>query len=512
MKHIRLLLMALASAALFVFSWQSSSFPFLILLAFIPLFFIEHVIERNHDHNKPGKIFFYSWVTFFLWNLSAISWTMDISIFIWMYASIVISILMALVFLIFHITKRHTAYPGHGYFAFVIYWMAFEYFLNISIINWPVMELGTAFANYPQFIQFFEFTGISGGSLWILLCNVLILYVFDALFYFGNRNKAVRIAQVSLFLIILLGLPGFSYYLYTQKTTGNQSSEISLVQPGKNPMNDEAKIAQLIPTAQSQLNKNTTLLIFPEHITNPMQYEKIIHKGVDIFNPMLDKNPRLKIILPFSKIDPSNNFPGSTLDLLIISQKGTIHKQIFSRNMPGFNTLPIPPLGFMLAKLTNKNYKMDSHALVQEKTTIQTEIPSGKAGIFADQAILFNPSELRELSATSEILIQLSNNIWWDSDKFNKQSLSLARLAAISHKRPVGHVTHKGITTLIGPKGNIKASINEKTDAISATLPIINRVSFYTKYGNYLGRIFLFFSGLLVLYTIVSMITRKSKK
>ena len=40
-------------------------------------------------------------------------------------------------------------------------------------INWPWLNLGNGFANDIHIIQWYEYTGSFGGTLWILLCNLL---------------------------------------------------------------------------------------------------------------------------------------------------------------------------------------------------------------------------------------------------------------------------------------------------------------------------------------------------
>lgn len=65
-----------------------------------------------------------------------------------------------------------------GLFAFVVFWIAFEFAYLHGEISWPWLTLGHGFAYEVKLIQWYELTGVLGGSLWILLVNV---FVFSAI-------------------------------------------------------------------------------------------------------------------------------------------------------------------------------------------------------------------------------------------------------------------------------------------------------------------------------------------
>ena len=62
-----------------------------------------------------------------------------------------------------------------GWWAFVCVWLAFSTFILIGIL---VACLGNGFAAYPSLVQWYEYTGVMGGSLWILIANVLAYRIF----------------------------------------------------------------------------------------------------------------------------------------------------------------------------------------------------------------------------------------------------------------------------------------------------------------------------------------------
>jgi len=60
------------------------------------------------------------------------------------------------------------------YFVFAALWIAWEHIYFTWNISWPWLNLGNSFARTISLVQWYEFTGVEGGSLWILLSNILI--------------------------------------------------------------------------------------------------------------------------------------------------------------------------------------------------------------------------------------------------------------------------------------------------------------------------------------------------
>ena len=57
-------------------------------------------------------------------------------------------------------------------------------------MSWPWLTLGNAFAHYPSFIQWYEYTGTLGGSLWILLANIFLFQ------FVNNKSKYLLFSLV----------------------------------------------------------------------------------------------------------------------------------------------------------------------------------------------------------------------------------------------------------------------------------------------------------------------------
>ncbi len=79
---------------------------------------------------------------------------------------------------LFHITRRNAG-DGPGYFGLIVYWLVYEHFYMNGEITWPWLNLGNGFANDIHLIQWYEYTGAFGGTLWVLLSNVIAFYLLN---------------------------------------------------------------------------------------------------------------------------------------------------------------------------------------------------------------------------------------------------------------------------------------------------------------------------------------------
>src|SRR5690606_8367871 len=65
-----------------------------------------------------------------------------------------------------------------GYVALIVFWISFEYFHYNWDIEWPWLNLGNGFANSIKMVQWYEYTGTLGGSLWVLILNVFLFRLY----------------------------------------------------------------------------------------------------------------------------------------------------------------------------------------------------------------------------------------------------------------------------------------------------------------------------------------------
>ena len=117
-----------------------------------------------------------------------------------------------------------------AYTLFIVAWLAYEYLYIGGEISFPWLVLGNGFAHDVKLIQWYEYTGVLGGSLWVLLCNLLIYEAWKR-----HRQWRSWIAPaVAVVVPIMVSL--VIYYSYEEP---KQIAIVEVVQPNFDPYTEK---------------------------------------------------------------------------------------------------------------------------------------------------------------------------------------------------------------------------------------------------------------------------------
>ncbi|MCD6297020.1 MAG: hypothetical protein J7M30_07690, partial [Deltaproteobacteria bacterium] len=170
----RNLFLPLTSGLLLGLPWSVSPLFFLIFIAWVPLLLLE---EEARHHANPYAIFNYAFVSFLLWNILGTWWITQAQFVGAILIMLANSLVQALVF--WSISRVRTSLNIPLLFPFLIIWMGYEHFHEIWDLAWPWLNLGNALSTAPKLIQWVEYTGVRGGTLWIILTNFAIFRMAD---------------------------------------------------------------------------------------------------------------------------------------------------------------------------------------------------------------------------------------------------------------------------------------------------------------------------------------------
>lgn len=171
-------ILALLSAILLSLSWPERGLTPLVFIAWVPLLLLEAYSSQNKEQKK-FRLFGWAYFAILVWNALTTWWVCNASFGGGLFAIFCNALFMTGVFYAFHLVKKK---KGHvvGYAALIIFWVAFEYLHLNWELSWPWLTLGNVFATKPQWIQWYELTGVLGGTVWVLLVNILITRIFLA--------------------------------------------------------------------------------------------------------------------------------------------------------------------------------------------------------------------------------------------------------------------------------------------------------------------------------------------
>ncbi|MBN9337015.1 MAG: apolipoprotein N-acyltransferase, partial [Chryseobacterium sp.] len=222
------LLLALISGVLLAISWPTYGIPFFIFFAWVPLLMMEHNITKFSNIKKKSlAVFCFSYLTFLIWNFVTTGWLYNSqlpdgskSLLAVLFPVLTNSFFMALVFVFYHIYKKSQG-TYFGLVFFVAIWMAFEKLHLVWEFTWPWLNLGNVFAEYHQFVQWYDTLGATGGSFWILICNVLVFYTIR-IWEAGRIRKSLikNVLMTAGFIILPMIISLVKYYNYSVKPIG----------------------------------------------------------------------------------------------------------------------------------------------------------------------------------------------------------------------------------------------------------------------------------------------------
>jgi len=113
----------------------------------------------------------------------------------------------------------------------------------------------------------------------------------------------------------------------------------------------------------------------------------------------------------------------------------------------------------------------------------------------------------------SDLIFVITNDGWWGDTPGYVQHHSYARLRAIENRRSIAHSANTGISSLINQRGQVIQSTEFwKQTAIRGTLNTNDKLTFYTRNGDYIARIAYVISLLILLYTVIKIFLIKIKE
>jgi apolipoprotein N-acyltransferase len=111
----------------------------------------------------------------------------------------------------------------------------------------------------------------------------------------------------------------------------------------------------------------------------------------------------------------------------------------------------------------------------------------------------------------AELIFIVTNDGWWGNTPGHRQHFSYARLRAVETRRSIARSANTGISAFINQRGDVlQESAYWVPAVLKENINANNRVTFYSKYGDYLARISAFVAVLLLLIAIsISLRNRK---
>ena len=516
---MRRILLSVLSGLLLSFSWpETGTFP-LIFIAIIPLLILERdILEKGK--RTSWKVFGYSFISFFIFNVITTYWVWHASPAGSFAAFVINALLMSFAFVLFHKVKKVLGYK-RGYFALIFFWISMEYLHLHWELAWPWLTLGNVFATVPDIVQWYEYTGVLGGSLWVLILNILLFK------WWVSEDKKKKWILPSIFIVVPLLFSFF--YGIDQKTQPYQTEEIVIVQPNVDPYKDkfnrdaQTQLDDFINLAKQKITKNTTLLIGPETCLQETIWENKIGRSQSVFKfqELQEEFPKLNILIGTStykflgekkeensrELRESGQWCNAYNSAIFFGVDSTISIYHKTKLVPGVEQIPYSFIFNVIADFT-VNLGGTSGSLSKDNTIENFKYKDVNILPLICYESIFGDMNTGK---NSNIITIITNDGWWKNTSGYKQHFQYARLRAIEQRRSIVRSANTGISGVISPYGDVI----EKTDwdeeiAINVKVQLNEKVTFYNRFGDYIGRIFSFVSLLLLFSAFVKSKTKKN--
>lgn len=529
---VKVLILLVVSTLLLSLPFLVDHLGFLSLFGLVPLFLIEDICVT---HRVRGRGWIY-YLFFLLWNGVTTYWIYHATLPGAIAAVVLNSLQMWLVFSLYLLFKkkmyqkvgRDTFLP---YLFFIVTWLAWEHFYFDAEISWPWLVLGNAFAGSIKSIQWYEFTGSLGGSLWILLSNVSLYRILKV-----RERRVKEFIAVCVGYVLLIFVPFIiSIAIFNKYQEEYNPKEFVVLQPNIDPYQDKFNTLSrgeqddiLISLAHRGVTPNTKFIVGPETFT----------WYVDEDNP--DASPTIKKIEGFISDYPQTNFIVGAISIknfytknrptitakkrgnswfdtynasLIVDTSGVkdfFHK---SKLVVLVEYIPYPKLLAPINKLAiNLGGAMSSYA-TQPEVTIFTANDGTKVGTAICYESVYGEYYRDYVRKGAQVMTVVTNDGWWSNTPGYKQHLRYSSLRAIETRRSIARSANTGISALINQRGERVAQTQWwVADTLTGNLNLNDKITTFVKYGDIVGRVATGLFLLMLLMYITMVVSHLNKR
>ncbi len=543
MKHSSLaIILCAVSVVLMSIPWLVPHTGALALVAFVPLLLAEVVASET----KLKRFWLYYFLTFVLWNAFTTFWVSWATIGGGIFAVLANAAQMTVVFALFRLSQKVIRKGCLPYIFLAVLWVTWEKFYFVADISWPWLTLGNAFAQSTGLIQWYEYTGTLGGSLWIWICNLGFFFLIASLLSGGwakisNFAKALSLVGVTAVVVAPLMVSKSIYANYQPEYEGNV--EVRIAQPNIDPYNKFENLSQaqqdsiLLAIFEEGLKREPVadgkkvLLIAPETFTSSVFVNDIYNSSSVLrLDDFVKSHPQTELLVGASAYTyvPTHAKPSEAareygdgwimshnismvLDSASIDTSNIHYK---NKLVVGVESTPYPkvfvPVDNWLSKLMGVGGlmgRMEGKGVAEVNSF--DGIPFGCAicyeSIYGDYCREYVLNGARFMTV-------ITNDSWWGNTPGYRQHFNYSRLRAIELRRDFARCGNSGLSGIIDSRGDVvEVGPWWEEYYMRGTVYLNSDKTFFVRYGDLAGLLCTMLTVLIITFIVTKLFVRKKK-
>lgn len=511
-------LLALSSAFLMWLAWPPIPYTApLLLIGMVPLLIAIQQISSSEKEKKGKRVFLTAGLTFLLWNTACIYWVYNaISAYNNAFVAFLISLipyglgalLMTFAFWLYYRLSRYTS-KWMAYAGLISFWISMEYLHQTWDLAFPWMTLGNGFAASHQFIQWYEYTGIYGGSLWILISNILAFEAYQAFRIQKGYLKFRPLIVLGLVILIPVTASLIRYTGYEEKVV---PVNVVTVQPNIDPYQKlggiptAEQMRTLIRLSDSLAQPNTEYFLWPETAIPSYSEEERIRSNPE-YVQIQDFLSKYKNGTLITGIESVKRYNGPQTISAKFDENSGIYYDNFntamqvensanvqfyhkSKLVPGVEKMPFPnALAFLKPVFAQLGGTVSGWGWQDNPAVMYAQSGIGVAPVICYES-LWGDWIGKSVKEGAQFIAIITNDGWWGNTSGKDQHLLYAKLRAIETRRWVVRSANTGISGFIDQKGDlVKQSKWWVPTALKADINLNSDLTFYVENGDLIAKL-----------------------
>ncbi len=489
----------------------------LLLIGLVPLLIAINRIQNSTGLNKGKQVFLTAGLTFLIWNTASIYWVYNaisagnnavVALLVSLIPFGLGAFLMTFAFWLYYrlslYTSRKLAYCG-----LISFYVAMEYLHQTWDLSFPWMTLGNGLSGMHQLAQWYEYTGVYGGSLWILLSNIL---AFEAYSAFKSQKGYLKYRPALIWALVAIlpaGISLMKYHNYKEKTS---PVNVVVVQPNIDPyqkfdgISPAEQLKILTRLSDSVAQPNTEYFFWPETAMPTYSDEDRIRSTNEfsVLQSFIQKYPNGSLITGLESVkfynspktitalqDPNSGMYFDHFNAAMqVENSADVQFYHKSKLVPGVEKMPFPTvMAFLKPVFAQLGGTVSGWGWQDEPGVFYAYSGIGVAPVICYESI-WGDWIGKAVKSGAQFIAVITNDGWWGNTTGKDQHFLYARLRAIENRRWVVRSANTGISGFINQKGDVTQRSKWWTrTALKADINLNDELTFYTKSGDLIAKI-----------------------